>query len=470
MLWDAQAGTRRSSLAGHQDWVCHVAFDGSGQRLATAGADGAVRLWDVASGRSLATFHGHTQNVTCVAFDPIGNRLASASSDQSVKVWDSSANREAISWRGRGPVVRLAFFPDSRRLILGSNPEGSDGRIAPTLTVLDTATGEAITLGQANPSRVTDTVNGVAVSPSGALVAATSANQRAELRDTANGAVLATLPTPNVELQVAAFSPDRTTVVLVGLAPVADRGEPLVGERTGGYLGLWDLTRRRARWERISGETNKIRGADVSPDGRVIATADNEQSVTLWDAADGTPIRRLRGHRRLVSWVAFSPDGLRLASASWDQTVNVWDVATGQKIVTLRGHMRSVLCVAFSPDGTRLATGSDDQTVKLWDALTGEEVLTIRSHTGVVSSVAFSPDGRLLASASADGTVQVREAESPPAAEEREEQSHGQQGGIGSSTQSESAATSGELRGAGDRNRTHGERTELVTGGAQVLF
>jgi eukaryotic-like serine/threonine-protein kinase len=417
MLWDARDGTRRSSLSAHQDWVCHVAFDGSGQRLATAGADGAVRLWDVASGRSLGTFHGHTQNVTCVAFDPIGNRLASASSDQTVKVWDSSASREAISWRGRGPVVRLAFFPDSRRLILGSNPEGSDGRIAPTLTVLDTATGNAIALGTADPARVADTVNGVAVSPSGTLVAATFADQRAELRDANTGAVLATLPTPNVELQVAAFSPDRAMVVLVGLAPVVDRGERLGGERKGGYLGVWDLSQRRARWERVSGETNKIRGVDISPDGHVIATADNEESVTLWDAADGTPIRRLRGHRRLVSWVAFSPDGRRLASASWDQTVKVWDVATGKAVVTLRGHMRSVLCVAFSPDGTRLATGSDDQTVKLWDAATGEEVLTLRSHTGVISSVAFSPDGRLLASADADGTVQVREAGSPPLAD-----------------------------------------------------
>ena len=259
MLWDAETGTRRSSLAAHQDWVCHVAFDGSGQRLATAGADGAVRLWDVASGRPLATFHGHKQSVTCVAFDPIGKRLASASSDQTVKLWDSSASREALSWRGRGPVVRLAFFPDSRRLILGATPRGAMAGSRPTLTVLDTATGEAVALVSAGTELV-DTVNGVAVSPAGDLVAATFANQKAELRDAATGALLATLPTPNVELQAAAFSSDCAALALVGLAPVADRGERLGGDRTGGYLGVWDLS-RRSGWERISGETNKIRAS-----------------------------------------------------------------------------------------------------------------------------------------------------------------------------------------------------------------
>jgi hypothetical protein len=46
-----------------------------------------------------------------------------------------------------------------------------------------------------------DTVNGVAVSLSGNLVAAAFANQRAELRAADSGAILATLPTTNVELQ-----------------------------------------------------------------------------------------------------------------------------------------------------------------------------------------------------------------------------------------------------------------------------
>jgi len=63
----------------------------------------------------------------------------------------------------------------------------------------------------------------------------------------------------------------------------------------------------------------------------------------------------LTGHSGPVNSVAFSPDSKTIASASDDQTLRLWDAATGKPIgVPLTGHSDFVFGVAFSHDGRRL--------------------------------------------------------------------------------------------------------------------
>ena len=79
--------------------------------------------------------------------------------------------------------------------------------------------------------------------------------------------------------------------------------------------------------------------------------------------------RTLAGHSSSVESVAFSPNGKTLASGSADDddTIKLWDVATGENIETLKGHTSAVESVVFSPDGKTVASASMDKTVKLWD-------------------------------------------------------------------------------------------------------
>jgi WD40 repeat protein len=63
--------------------------------------------------------------------------------------------------------------------------------------------------------------------------------------------------------------------------------------------------------------------------------------------------------------VSFNDDGTRLATGSADQTVRIWDVADGSQLELLH-HGEPVSAVAFSPDGTQLATAGAD-IARIWD-------------------------------------------------------------------------------------------------------
>jgi WD40 repeat protein len=71
-------------------------------------------------------------------------------------------------------------------------------------------------------------------------------------------------------------------------------------------------------------------------------------------------------HTRIVLAVAFSPNGQILATGSDDNSIKLWDVNTSKLISTHLGESWSVPGLAFTADSGTLISCSWDKTIKLW--------------------------------------------------------------------------------------------------------
>jgi WD40 repeat protein len=107
-----------------------------------------------------------------------------------------------------------------------------------------------------------------------------------------------------------------------------------------------------------------------SPDNRLLAVGGSparqgDSPVFLWALSDATAdakrvaasrIAKWTGHREHTYALAFSSDGRLLASANQDRTATLWNVQTLERYASITTHADFVYDVAFSPDGTALAT------------------------------------------------------------------------------------------------------------------
>lgn len=184
-------------------------------------------------------------------------------------------------------------------------------------------------------------------------------------------------------------------------------GKRLASAGEDGTVRLWEAATAK-ELARFEGHRRWVFAVVWHPDGKFLASAGADGTVRLWDPVTGKEISRIeRAHstRSPSDWISdldWHPDGKHIAIAGHDSIIYLWDTTSGKEVAQLKGHVEGVNVVAWHPCRPLLASAGRDRTVRLWDTASGEELARLEGHSNVLWALAWHPDGNLLASAGDD--------------------------------------------------------------------
>jgi WD40 repeat protein len=271
----------------------------------------------------------------------------------------------------RGPVQTVAFSPDGRFVLTGSD----DGNVQ----CWDAADGNPV----GPPIRHEGIVRNVAFSRDGRRFA-TACGTVVRIWETATHRSLDVNLVHEKEVMTTDFSPD---------------GQTMVTGDTGGAARMWNVQTGK-RIGPVLRHEEEVRAAIFSPDGHTVLTASQDRTAKLWTAKSGAPLLSPIIHDDMLFAAAFSPDGKTFATGGNDCIVRLYETATGNRKPGAFRHQAGIYGIAFSPDGRRLLTGGFDTTARLWAIDSETPIGTPLFHPDRVSAVAFGPDGRTAVTAS----------------------------------------------------------------------
>jgi WD40 repeat protein len=326
-LWDARTGRLLRRLGEPADQIMAVALSPDGRRVAAGGGSpdgkGVVRVWDAAGGAPAWSAEDHAAEVLAVAFAPDGSSLASASADGQVKLRDSNTGSvtQTLSGHVRG-ATSLAFSADGAALVCG----GGDG----ITSLWEVRTGRRVR------------AFGPASSQAGTIMADRPMTSIALSRDGETLATCASSVNQNLAEPVRIWDV-RTGTLRRQISELANTGRPMALSPDGAILAtggkwvqLWDA-RTGKPLRQLFGHLKRTQSIAFSADGRLLVSGGSYGTTNAWEVSTGRHMITLfafperRNGTVEEEWLAYHPDGYYDGSPGVDRLL-AWRV--GDELLT----------------------------------------------------------------------------------------------------------------------------------------
>ena len=291
----------------------------SGELIAAAGDDHAIRIVALKTGKTLSTLSGHLGWVQCVEFSPNGKRLASCGHDGTLRIWSIDETPKVLFEKSVGHALfSLAFLNDDQIYAVGFSNKIYHWNAMAGEMVVDHA------------CECRD-VRAIACSPDGALVAYGGRDGVLRIRHVNDS---------NDSLPSHTSKPGES--------------KPGESKTSESKTGEWKAPLH----------FDRIRSIQFSQDGRQITSVGEDRRIVHYDVLKRTAVGQTEvGGGKLMGLCQLETNLFAIAGS--DNSIRIFSDIDRRVLVKLVGHDGSV--GVLKRTSKLIISGSFDTTIRLWD-------------------------------------------------------------------------------------------------------
>ena len=338
---------------------------------------------------------GHTGKIYSLKYTPDGEKIISVSEDKSIRVWDVETGKQLKSFYcqvGDGPEGMLyasAVSPDGRLLAVGGYPVS--GAESNYIVLIDLEKEEQLAMGLGH----TNVINALDFSNDGQYLASGSDDGTVVLWKIEENSKLMRIGSVSLGSRVSSLSFAPNTM---NLAVAFDQREVKLYNFAAAEVGRVGYPNTT-----LAKHKGRVKVVKHSPDGRYIASCDDNKTVILW-SAQGEFINQIDHFDHEVNALTFSHDGKVLVTLNdVDGSGNSFSIPDCNRFTTFNGHNNTVMAVDFNPRSVEgnyqvASSGGGNNEIIIWNAINGRQLKTIKGRGNPVWSLKYTGESQLLIS------------------------------------------------------------------------